>query len=344
MPNAQIGKPSETGIAMKRPIRLPRSDEGGMLLDIVSYGRGGRPLTPAQRAYVARTVHRAPEVVVKVSGGARTLAGVERHMQYIEKKGARGLETDMETRAGGPLFARHMVENWDLDTQALKHHSRKFIRGKPPKLVHNIIFSMPPGTSPAKVLQAVQKLALNEWALQHRYAMALHTDEEHPHVHVIVKAVSEQGARLNIRKATLRAWRAQFATNLRELGVAANATERAVRGETRTHKATRIYRAALRDDSTHMRERESALLREAATGGRMSDPGFAEINRTRQVVVAGWRGLIARLREHADHDLADDAHAFVSRMPPVRTEKGHLAEKMLSRLRGQSIRPHEWTR
>jgi len=314
------------------------------LLDIVSYGRGSHPLTPAQRAFVARTVRRIPEVVVKVSGGARTLAGVERHMKYIEKKGVRGLETDMETEAGGPLFARHMVENWDLDIQALKHYSKKSRRGKPPKLVHNIIFSMPPGTSAAKVLHAVRKLAANEWALQHRYAMALHTDEEHPHVHVIVKAVSEQGVRLNIRKPTLRAWRSQFATNLRELGVGANATERAVRGETRTHKTTRIYRAALRNDSTHMRERETALLQEAASGSRMSDPGFAEIGRTRQVVVAGWRGLIARLRERGDHELADDAHAFVSRMPPVRTEKGHLAERMLRRRRGQSIQAQEWTR
>jgi deoxyribose-phosphate aldolase len=56
------------------------------LLDLISYGRGGRELTPAQLAYVARTVRRVPEVVVKVSGGARTLAGVERHMKYIEKR------------------------------------------------------------------------------------------------------------------------------------------------------------------------------------------------------------------------------------------------------------------
>jgi hypothetical protein len=51
------------------------------LLDIVSYGRGRGPLTPAQNAYITRTVRRVPEVMVKVSGGARTLAGVERHMK-----------------------------------------------------------------------------------------------------------------------------------------------------------------------------------------------------------------------------------------------------------------------
>ena len=29
--------------------------------------------------------------------------------------------------------------------------------------------------------------------------MVLHTDEPHPHVHMVVKAVSEQGVRMNIR-------------------------------------------------------------------------------------------------------------------------------------------------
>ena len=36
---------------------------------------------------------------------------------------------------------------------------------------------------------------------KHRYAMVLHTDEPHPHVHMVVKAVSEEGVRLNIQKA-----------------------------------------------------------------------------------------------------------------------------------------------
>ena len=83
-----------------------------------------------------------------------------------------------------------------------------------PKLVHNLIFSMPPGTPATKVLQAVRQFAANEWALKHRYAMVLHTNEAHPHVHVVLKARSEQGDRLNIRKATLREWRQKFAANL----------------------------------------------------------------------------------------------------------------------------------
>jgi hypothetical protein len=65
------------------------------------------------------------------------------------------------------------------------------------------MFPMPPGTNSAKVLSAVQNLCREEFALKHRYVMALHTDEPHPHVHVVVKAIGDNGTRLNIKKATL---------------------------------------------------------------------------------------------------------------------------------------------
>ena len=34
MPNAQIGKPEEGSAMKKRTVRLPRSNEGGMLLEM----------------------------------------------------------------------------------------------------------------------------------------------------------------------------------------------------------------------------------------------------------------------------------------------------------------------
>jgi len=66
---------------------------------------------------------------------------------------------------------------------------------------------MPPGTDPKRLLLAAQDFAMDEFALIHRYAMVLHTDEPHPHVHLVVKAMSEQGQRLRIDKAKLRSWR-----------------------------------------------------------------------------------------------------------------------------------------
>lgn len=41
-----------------------------------------------------------------------------------------------------------------------------------------------------KALEAVRNFAREEFALKHRYAFALHTDEPHPHVYMVVKLQS----------------------------------------------------------------------------------------------------------------------------------------------------------
>lgn len=76
--------------------------------------------------------------------------------------------------------------------------------------------------------------------------VALHTDEPQPHVHMVVKAVNERGVRLNIRKATHREWRREFAKHLRSHEVEGNATERAVRGNRIASKLDGVYRGAAR--------------------------------------------------------------------------------------------------
>jgi Relaxase/Mobilisation nuclease domain len=308
----------------KRPIDLAGE---APLLDIQSLGRATHPPTPAERLKIALTVRRAPEVVVKVTGGARTVSGVKRHLSYINREGQVGLETDAGERLNGSGIERYLAEDWDLDLDQLA--GDRSIRGqKRVKLVHNLIFSMPPGTPSEKVLKAVRQFADNEWQLKHRYAMALHTDQPHPHVHVVVKAMSEQGRRLNIRKATLRSWRAQFAANLRELGVAANATERAVRGQARTNKPSGIHRAILRGESTQLRARQAQIMH-AAGKPAMPDHGNDALFNTRAAVTAGWSAAISRLHASGDHRLADEARRFVDQMPPVQTERAMLAERML---------------
>jgi hypothetical protein len=147
-------------------------------------------------------------------------------------------------------------------------------RSRPsPKLVHKVMFSMTPGTPADKVLTAVRSFCREECAPKHRYLVALHTDKPHPHMHVVIQAMSERGDGLHIRKATLRTWRAQFAYQLQLLGVPANATERFLRGETRPRKPDGIYRATRRGESTHMCQRILAVARELARGLLQLEPG-----------------------------------------------------------------------
>ena len=224
-----------------------------------------------------------------------------------------------------------LLEDWDLDIDDVRRQGSLAAASKrtPPKLVHKLTFSMPPGTPPHKVLSAVRNFAREEFYGQHRYAMVLHTDEPHPHVHLVLKAVSEQGVRLNIKKATLRHWRSQFASHLRGLGVAANATERAVRGESRSARKDGIYRASLRDDSKFMRARAHAVAAEVVTGNLRADLGRKSLIETRSRVVQGWKAVASRLSAQGERVLSDGATAFLLRMNPVRTDNERIAHEMI---------------
>jgi hypothetical protein len=67
----------------------------------------------------------------------------------------------------------------------------------------------------------------------------LHTDQKHPHVHLVVKAEAVRGRRLHIDKQLLRVWREDFARLMSEHGIAANAMP-AIRGDTKTNPGTRF--------------------------------------------------------------------------------------------------------
>ena len=200
---------------------------------------------------------------------------------------------------------------------------------------------MPSGTSPKGVLEAVRNFTREEFALKHRYAFVLHTDEPHPHVHVVVKAMGEHGQRLNIRKETLREWRSKFASHLREQGIEANATSRYLRGKTKLRKSDPIYRAALRGESTHMRERTERVASELRSGKLRVEPGKSKIIQTRKDVEAGWRAVADMLVTEGQSELAIEIWRFIDRMRPPKTEKELLAEAVLTSSKDRPSRSRE---
>jgi hypothetical protein len=273
--------------------------------------------------------------MVKVSGGARTIRGVGQHLDYIGREGRGEVQTDDGERLHGQGFERALLEDWDLDLDAYRRHTERAIAAgrKPPKLVHNVVFSMPKGTPPEKMLRAVQVFAREKFALRHRYAMALHVDQAQPHVHMVVKAVSEQGARLYIRPHTLREWRRDFAQYLRDLGVEANATERAIRGETRKSMRDGIHRAMLRGQSTHVRSRAEAVARELGAARLKPEPGQSVLRETRRAVLGGWYALAIILERGGNPQLAGLVRRFAQTMPSPLTEKETMARQLEAHLR-----------
>jgi hypothetical protein len=312
---------------------------GKPLLDIASYARRGPGrrdhLSHDEAELIERTVRRTPEVMVKVlSRGGQDIKAIGRHLGYLNRGGELDIETDDGQRLSGKGIEKELLEDWDLD---LEEHRRKadlesWSTRPPPKLAHKLMFSMPAGTSPEKVLSAVKNFAREEFGLKHRYALVLHTDEPHPHVHVVVKAVSEQGVRLNIRKATLREWRREFAHHLREQGISANATERAVRGQTRPTKLDGIYRAELRGDSYHMRELTDGVARELLAGNRTAEAGKAKLLSTRKHVEQGWRAVGDILAKEGNSELAREVFRFLTQLPDARTEGERVAAQLMTRV------------
>jgi hypothetical protein len=310
-----------------------------MLLDIVSYGRGGPRenggrLTPEQVEQIRRTVQRVPEVMVKVLPRASNdLKAAGKHLDYISRYGRLALEADDGDRLEGQ-DGKAVLEEWDVDIDDVRRQATLAATGgrKPPKLVHKLMFSMPGGTPPDKVLAAVRDFAREEFWGQHRYAFVLHTDEDHPHVHLVLKSVSEQGVRLNIKKATVRHWRSEFARHLRELGVPANATDRAVRGQNRKAKKDGIYRASQRGDSMHVRAQAEAIGSELLQGRVRVERGKSQLVETRHKIEHGWRTAIGLLRNQGDSELAAFVARFVDEMPPPATEKELVARALLEHL------------
>ena len=314
-------------------------------LDIGSYARRGPGrrdrLSSAEIEIIARTVHRTPEVMVKVlNRGGQNLGAVARHLDYLTRNGELEIETDEGERLKGKEAEAELLDDWDLDLDEERRTADLKSRGmrNPPKLVQKLVFSMPAGTPPRKVLSAVKNFAREEFGAKHRYAMVLHTDEPHPHVHLVVKAMGADGKRLNIRRAMLREWRQEFARHLREQGVAANATDRAVRGETKPQKTDGIHRAALRGASTHYRQRAEAVVRELASGGVKPEPGKARLLETRREVVRGWSKVVDDLIIQDQVDLALAVRRFVDRMPPPRTENEQITEKFREAARERTRR------
>jgi hypothetical protein len=343
----------------KRPFRVTRDVPGG--INPGSFGRKGGPgASAAWAARMGSSGRGAKEVLVKISGGGRDADGVQAHFEYIDRHGQLDIETDHGEVLHGKTAATELINDWSLDYGAVPGapHSRSKVgpdgKRRQPRQAFNIVLSMPAGTPPQKVLKAVKKFAREEFAHQHRYAMALHAEEKgkhgmHPHVHLVVKAEHEyDGSRLNPRKADLQRWRERFAQYLTELGVAATATRREDWGFVKTHKKTPIYRAVHREqkkphaggatplnmdsgDSVFMRKKLEAIKRELRTAGKVSDrDAYRSLMNVRAQVNERYGEAIEWLRKQGREEEARRFELMQRTLPPVRSEKQLIADALIA--------------
>jgi Relaxase/Mobilisation nuclease domain len=267
---------------------------------------------------------------VKVTGGGTRRGAVAAHFGYISRRGALEIETDEGEFIRNPEQQKQLLDEWHLELTAGQYRRQKEGERarRPTKLVHNIVLAMPAPTPPDKVLAAARNFAREKFA-QHRYAMVLHTDQKHPHVHLVVKAENELGQRLHVDKQRLREWREDFARLMREQGIAANATPRAIRGENKKYPREKIFKAQRYGTSKALHDRVIGIANELSRSRTIVDPARERMLETRKALVSTWMKTADVLDAQGEIVLAGDVRYFASHLPPVLTDRQHLAAQFI---------------
>jgi hypothetical protein len=277
------------GNRIVRSAPLPRLD--GML----------RRKAAVIRQRIEATVRRAPQVMVKVTGGGRGMAAIAAHFRYISKNGRLEIEDDREVVRTGKEAVRDLADQWRYGGSLIPEEGHR-------REAFNIMLSMPAGTNAALLQKAAREFARTELA-GHRYVMVLHVHQANPHVHLSV-AEAASGKRLNPRKADLQLWRETFAEKLRGWGIDAEATRQASRGESRNFEP--LWR---------IKAKEEGRLRVASAAtktGRSSVVSRADAMRS-------WAHIMKALAASEvaeDRQLAERVGAFVRGTTFVREQFG----------------------
>ena len=162
-----------------------------------------------------RHTKRAPEVMVKVSGFGYNNTHTANHFDYISRNGKLELEDETGLVYQDQQTIHQLAKDWnesDFQQRKRTRHST------------HLVLSMPFGTEPKAVKQAVRAFAQKAFSENYQYVFALHTDTESPHVHLTIKNLGFDGKRLHVKKGLPQVWREQFAEELEMLGVEAEAT------------------------------------------------------------------------------------------------------------------------
>ena len=268
----------------------------------------------------ATVVRRAPQVMVKVTGGGRGMKAIAAHFRYISKNGRLEIEDERGQKLRGKDAVRELVEDWRYGGSLIEDVSDR-------REAFNVMLSMPRGTDPLSVQWAAREFARSELA-DHKYVMVLHDHQANPHVHISVRAESKHGKRLNPRKTDLHRWREIFAEKLRERGVEAEATQQATRGVSQSHPELWQVKAAA-----------EGRLKRARSVYR---PGSGAA--TRVDARQAWRFIgtaLAQSPDPADRKLATSVLEFArgsrEQRSPGRAPSGRIAQAAI-RITGSPVR------
>jgi hypothetical protein len=251
----------------------------------------------------ATVVRRAPQVMVKVTGGGRGMKAIAAHLRYISKNGRLDMEDQRGETMRGKDSLHDLVDEWRFGGSRIPDEAEPDQRRE----AFNIMLSMPRGTDALIVQRAAREFARIELA-DHKYVLVLHDHQANPHVHLSVRAESVHGKRLNPRKGDLHRWRETFAEKLRGWGVDAEATRQATRGRSRNFES--LWRIKAREDG-RLRAERNGIKSSARARASRADAVQAWLQIERALTVSG---------DSADLALARSIASFITDMTMTPSE------------------------
>ncbi len=250
-------------------------------------GNAGAPNVPRQ---INALIKRTPQVLVRISGGGRSVSHVKAHLDYIARHGRIDLEDQDGARYAGKDDLDALRDEWRYGGFPMADGTERA-----PRQAFNIVLSMPAGTDAAALLRAARAFAHTEFP-DHQYVMALHTHDTdphdapavNPHVHLCVKATALTGIRLNPRKADLQRWREHFAHCLREQGIEADASSRLQRLQRKRGEKQSVRHLKARGEALH------------SIGKSTASPAQVEKARRLEAAAIASQQAVARTLAHSD--------------------------------------------
>jgi Relaxase/Mobilisation nuclease domain len=284
------------------------------------FGNGSHQSRSAKaKAALARTITKAPEAMVKVTGRQNGRSHVAANFTYIARIGwGEDKELALLTSEGQTMTT--LAEMNELAGQWHAWELQDDTRRKGATSL-SFILSMPEGTEPDRLQAAARAFAEDEMEGR-RWVMGLHTDRDHPHVHLTVARRDLDGRRFHPGKEDLFRYRLKFAEKLRAHGIEANATPRKARGLTRKALKTPIVQMTKRgEDSRYAKrlQREAAM---AAKSGKATTAFDAEIRQQRIDVLEGYLRAGKELLESTDpkdRELAAGLGGYIQKLPLIQT-------------------------
>jgi type IV secretory pathway VirD2 relaxase len=317
-----VPEPPPISYVWQAPIRRPRPAEWD-LPDDAAPGR----LTSAMRTKLERIVRRVPEVMVKITGRTKSVEHLKSHLEYITRNGELAGETEQGALLAGRVGLKDLQSRW-ADDAVLDDRRRR-----DGSISINIILSMPPGTDPVGVKDAARAFAVETFGGNHDFVFVQHLEDKHPHVHLTVRSLGDNGKRLNPRKADLQVWRERFAGELRLRGIVAEATPRRTRG--RVRKADRGTVLALRKREivpyVDRRAREE-VIRDAREGTGQDQPWEKQLRSRQEAIRRRYLDQASELERSGqapDRALAKQIREFVNDMPAIETRRDDLRRELV---------------